>query len=524
MDAAFTGRGALTGGRGFSRRDLLGGLGAGLGLAGLPGVWTAAQAARRRGDGSAFSATTVLQEARALARAPYRPPPDVPERLRALDYDSYRAIRYQKDQAFWGRTPTPFSVELFAPGFLYDHAVDVFIVEAGRAYAVDVTERTFDAPSEAIEQLLVEQDQLAGFRLHYPLNREDYRDEFLLFQGASYFRAVSRGQIYGLSARGLAIDVAEPGGEEFPLFRRFWIERPAADANSIVVHALLDSERVTGAYRFGIYPGAPTTLDVEASLFARKPVAHLGVAPLTSMFLHGPVDGPDAPDYRPAVHDSLGLAIRTGQGDRLWRPLSNPLSLQLSAFVDRNPQGFGLIQRARTFGHYQDLEADYERRPSAWVAPRGEWGAGHVQLVEIPSGSEANDNIVAYWRPDRALTPDDPLSLAYRLTWPNEAPLPRGLARAARSGYGRTLGEGLPHWVIDYDAPADIDLSAVRLDMSASAGRLTNSVVQANPETGGFRIFFTLDPGGADLSELRLTPVLEGEPIGETWLYRWLRG
>ncbi|MGF1607168.1 MAG: glucan biosynthesis protein G [Rhodothalassiaceae bacterium] len=483
-----------------------------------------ARALQRAADGTPFSRQTVLDAARELASEPFRPPSPVPQTLQALDYDTYRQIRYRKDEAIWGQAPTPFSIELFAPGFLYVAPVDIQVVENARAYEVRVGSDSFETPTEAIGAAIAELGQFAGFRLHYPLNRPDYRDEFLLFQGASYFRAVSRGQIYGLSARGLAIDVAEPTGEEFPLFRRFWIERPAADANSIVVHAVLDSRRLTGAYRFGIYPGATTTLDIDVTLFARDRVEHLGLAPLTSMFLHGAVDASDTADYRPAVHDSQGLALHTGTGERLWRPLANPRTLQLSAFVDTDPRGFGLIQRARDFQAYQDLEAVYQRRPSAWVSPRGNWGAGHVQLVEIPTDKEINDNIVVYWRPEAVLAPGSPFSFAYRLTWPDQAPVPGAVARVARSAYGRALTDGRPQFVIDYVPVPGVPTQEVQIDASASAGRIAEALVQRNPQTGGLRVFVTLDPGAADISELRLVPTYEGEAIGETWLYRWLRG
>src|SRR5690606_21719575 len=250
--------------------------------------------------------------------------------------------RYRKQAAIWGNTPSRFSIELFAPGNLYESGIDLSVVESGQSIDVPVENDTFEANSPEIVQLLAEIDKVAGFRLHYPLNNAEYQDEFVVFQGASYCRAVSRGQTYGLSARGLAIDVAEPTGEEFPIFRKFWIERPSSRADRIVVHALLDSPRVAGAYRFGIFPDEPTRLDIEATLFARSQLNHIGLGALTSMFLFGGMDKPDIPDYRNAVHDSNGLAMLTGAGEYLWRPLTNPTTLQISAFQDENPKGFGL--------------------------------------------------------------------------------------------------------------------------------------------------------------------------------------
>lgn len=472
--------------------------------------------------GIPFTRQLVMDAARALATQAFRKPDPVPAALRALDYDAYRQIRYRKDEAIWGTSPTAFSIELFAPGFLFESGVDLSVVENGKALPIKIDLDSFDTPARNITELLVQTGQFAGFRLHHPINRADYRDEFVVFQGASYFRAVSRGQNYGLSARGLAIDVAEPTGEEFPVFREFWIERPSASASAIVVHALLDSPRVAGAYRFGIYPGAPTTMDIDATLFAREPLLHVGLGALTSMFMHGPIDEPDTPDYRPSVHDSIGLAMHTGAGERLWRPLHNPVTLQSSAFLDNNPRGFGLVQRNREFGQFQDLEAEYERRPSAWVTPHGDWGAGHVQLVEIPSASEINDNIVAYWRPAQPIIPGTPHRFAYRLTWPNDAPAGSGIARVIRSAYGHNLRTGQPQFVIDYAVPKNRKIETVTADISVSAGQLVDQVIQPNPSTNGLRIFVTIEPEQANQSEIRVQPRDATGPIGETWLHRWI--
>ncbi len=236
-----------------------------------------------------------------------------------------------------------------------------------------IDEEAFDVPSREIETILVALGKFAGFRLQYPINRPDYQNEFVVFQGPSYFRVVSRGQNYGLSARGLAINVAEPEREEFPSFARFWIERASADANSIVVHALLHSPRISGAYRFGIYPGTETVFHVDLTLFPREPLAHIGLSALTSLYMFGSLHTATRTDYRPAVHDSLGLAVHTRTGERIWRPLNNPHRLQVRGFVDPNPRGFGLTQRDRRFSHFHILEARYQTRPSVWIARHGDW-------------------------------------------------------------------------------------------------------------------------------------------------------
>jgi glucan biosynthesis protein len=472
--------------------------------------------------GEDFSRNSVIEEARALSKQPFVRPAQAPQSLANMDYSTYRQINYEKHAAVWGGSPTQFSVQLFAPGYLYRDLVDIAVVENGQSRPLAVSEDSFRVPDPELARLFAEIGKYAGFRLHYPLNRADYADEFLVFQGASYFRGVSAGQSYGLSARGLAIDVAGPKGEEHPIFRKFWLERPSSSHESMVVHALLDSRRVTGAYRFGIYPGSPLRMDVEVTLFPREDIAHVGLAPLTSMFMHGPLDHAEVPDYRPAVHDSEGLAIRRSNGERIWRPLANPRELQISAFIDENPAGFGLVQRRRDFEHYQDLEAQYERRPSAWVQPLGDWGRGHVQLVEIPSDSEGNDNIVAYWRPTQGLRQGEPFSFAYRLTWPEDVSPGPGLARVVRSAGGRKLFSELHEVVIDYrDLPPEIVAQSV-VYAAISRGRIVESRVQANPAVNGARVFLTLETDGAESAEIRVDLKRGDEPVAETWLYRWL--
>ncbi len=473
-----------------------------------------------------FSRATVIEHARALAANPYAPPAQTPPALASLDYDTYRHIRYRHDEAIWGDSPTRFAVELFAPGFLYRDLIDIKVVENGLARDVRVDQDSFESPNPQIAEALQGAGKFAGFRLHYPLHREDYRDEFLVFQGASYFRGVSADQAYGLSARGLAIDVGEASGEEFPVFRSFWIERPAADANAIVVHATLDSPRVAGAYTFRIYPGVVLTVDVTATLFPRARLHHVGIAPLTSMYLHGAIDPPLRADYRPSVHDSEGLAMHTGRDEHLWRPLTNPNKLQFSAFVDQDPNGYGLLQRNRRFDTYQDLEADYHRRPSAWVTPTGDWGAGAVQLVEIPTREEINDNIVAYFRPQAPLEPGSESEYEYRLTWPGAARnlLPRSLARVVRNARGLKLGSvDRGELVLDYGfqrAPDRAITEAIKLDLHAPEELDLRGRVEANRYTEGFRLVLDYRLPIRREAELRVTPVHEGVPIGETWLYR----
>lgn len=474
-------------------------------------------------QGQDFSENTVRELARALASTPYQESKKAPEALTNLDYSAYRQINYRQDAAIWGQSPTKFSIQLFAPGSLFKELVDINVIESGKSYPVNVSKSSFHAPDPAIAKLLVEVGKYAGMRLHYPINRSEYKDEFVVFQGASYFRAVSKNQHYGLSSRGLAINVAKPLGEEYPLFTRFWIERPSIHQTAIVVHALLDSESVTGAYRFGIYPGSPTRIDVAAVLYPRSNLDHVGLAPLTSMFMHGPLDPADKRDYRPAVHDSEALAIVQGNGERVWRPLANPHSLQVSAFTDENPKGFGLIQRHRNFDYYQDLEAQYHTRPSAWIEPLNDWGKGQIQLVEIPSDSETNDNIVAYWQPEGGLKQGIPYSFSYQLTWPDDIGPHDKDIRIVRSSGGQKLFDDHNNneVVIDYSDLSAEDIKHIKVDASIDQGHIVESRIEPNLEVNGARVFVTFDSQDADVAELRVQLMRDDKPIAATWLYRW---
>ncbi len=265
-------------------------------------------------------------------------------------------------------------------------------------------------------------------------------------------------------------------------------------------------------------------MDVEATLYPRREVNHVGMAPLTSMFLHGPAHHRIDGDFRPSVHDSNGLAIRNGNGECLWRPLCNPQMLQVSAFVDRNPMGFGLCQRARSFHAYEDLEARFELRPTLWIEPRGAWGPGAVELIEIPTGDEVHDNIVAYWKPSRNISPGEPFEFAYRMYWTGEMPMAWAGARAVQTRVGTRKGNERTLFVVDFSGPAvangrEPPIAAV----STNPGTVTNVVVQPNPPIDGVRVTFELEPRGSESCELRLALKSNDRQISETWLYRWTR-
>ena len=468
------------------------------------------------------------------------------------DYDQHRSIRFRPDAALL-RGDSRFEVHLAHPGFLFAKPVTIHLVDSAGATAVPFERSSFryEGPSAHLARSdAPELEGFAGFRVLFPLNEPSKMDEIAVFQGASYFRLVGPGQVFGLSSRGLAVDIAGSGPEEFPDFREFWIEQPeplgpqgapASGVERFVVHALLDSPSVTGAFRFELLPAgtnaASTTsqVAVQAKVFARTDVARLGVAPMSSMFLYGPGGAGTFDDFRTAVHDSDGLMAWTGTGEWIWRPLSNGTGLQVSSLRDEDPRGFGLAQRARRFDDYLDIEAQYHRRPSQWVEIEGgDWGSGGVELLEIPTPSEFNDNIAAYWVPDQPLRAGEERSYRYRLiTFGERLPfqtLPQ--VTRTRSGADRLPGElddaAAPakarRFVVDFGRweggsvpPAD----SVGVNLQALAGEISDQHLVRLPNDEGWRVSFRVVPDEGWPVDMRLYLERGGEPITETWTYVW---
>jgi glucans biosynthesis protein len=468
-----------------------------------------------------FTFNNVLAEARRRAATTYVPPRStMPAWLQRLSPDQYRGIRFNTDDDVWRNDDLPFRLDLLPLGFNFQTPVAVSVLERGQFVDLNATADMFlfgpgVSPPPPKSPL-----PLSGFRIRSRINSIKVWDEFLVFQGASYFRAVAENEVYGLSGRGLALNTAEPSGEEFPAFTHFWIERPSRAATELVLYALLDSESTTGAYRFTIRPGPETSVDVDMTLFPRVDLHVVGIAPLTSMFLFDETNRGRLDDYRPEVHDSDGLQITTKNGDHLWRPLANPAKLQVSTFTSETPQGFGLIQRSRHQIDFEDLDAQYERRPSAWIEPRSEWGPGAVELVEIPSGRETNDNIVAFFRPAATLSPSRPVHFAYHMGWLPMPKLPDGFGMTIATRSGASIDGRRRVFQIDFVGAGE-ETNGARIDVGASAGRISNVMLLPNPGIHGLRASFELDPNGADLIELRLRVVRDNRPLTETWLYQW---
>ena len=476
----------------------------------------------------AFDFGALRERAKLLAAGDYHARQgEVPEWLRGISYDQLRRIEFNGGLSLWHQERLPFEVQYLHPGFLFDRTIRLHELQGSRAVPIPFRRDYFNYRDVAAGPM-PESMGFAGIRLMFPwAGRGQSLSEIGSFAGASYFRFLCARAAYGLSARGLAIDTAEPTPEEFPRFTEFWLERPAAEANQVVVFALLESESAAGAYRFAIRPGSTTVVEVKAAIFFRKRVKVVGVAPLTSMFWRGENSNSGADDFRPEVHDSDGLSMLTGTGEWIWRPLVNHRQLRVATFADENPRGFGLLQRDRNFENYQDLEASYHTRPSVWVEPLGQWGKGGVRLVEIPTTTEFDDNVVAFWVPAKSPSPGEAFKFEYQLHWFMErrGP-PAGVVRATRSGKSAYYEPGLHRFVVDFDGPQLQALGAnAVLEPVVTVGtgaRFNHASIQKNRINGTWRVAFTIKPDDpARPVELRCFVRGAAGAMTETWSYLW---
>ncbi len=483
----------------------------------------------------AFGAADVIKRAHDLANAPYNGNiPPLPDSIANLDFDAWRDIRFKSDKPLLGAANGSFRLELFHLGHLYKRPVVVNVLRDGIPAPIPYASNLFDYGRNKIPPTLPVNLGFAGFRLHFPLNAPHVMDEVIAFLGASYYRFFGRGQRYGLSARGL--------GDRLGRDRQARNSRSSANSGSrppipprsgSSLHALLDGESVTGAFRFEIMPGLETSVDVSVTLFARRPVTALNMAPLSSMFFTGKNDHRMIDDFRTELHDSDGLLMHTGAGEWIWRPLSNPASPAVSTFIDNNPRGFGLLQRDRSFEHYQDLELAYELRPAYWIEPREGWGEGGVLLVELPTESETNDNIVVSWTPKETLDTGRSMTYGYRVTaLTNDARLTPG-ARAVNTfrATPRALGAAEPtpagatRFLIDFSG-GDLgyylsDPTMVEIVASVSAGRVLRTFLGPNTHVRGFRagVDVAIEPGQS--SDVRVFLRSGVKALTETWTFPW---
>ena len=507
------------------------------GLCGLmAGLFLFIQTGMVQAQNSTFGLGDVENMARELAAKPFVDNiGQVPDILKTISYDDWRDIRFAQEKSLWREDKLPFELQFFHPGLFYDRTVAINVVDQGVPKRLAFDTSAFNYGRNKFAEQLSADMGYAGFRIHSAINKKSYLDEFLVFLGASYFRAVGKGHHYGLSARGLAIDTAEPTGEEFPFFKEFWIVKPGKKDKSVTIYALLDSRRVTGAYKFEATPGGETAIDVESVLFLREPVARLGIAPLTSMFIFGENSNPRLnDDFRPEVHDSDGLMARFENEEWVWRPLHNPKTLAVNAFSAPNIRGMGLMQRDTDFNNYLDLEARYEQRPSAWIEPKEDWGPGRLHLVQIPSPEEIHDNIVSFWSPDTIPSPGKPVSYAYRIRWcsPQRVALPDGQVVFTRTSKGKLDNSRL--FVLEFQGGKLEDLpDDAALDSNVwigTGGKLLEKRVYKNTVNGNWRLVFEVEPDGTSpLAMVRpdKRPFIEMRanlqhgltPLTETWTY-----
>ncbi|SEQ92310.1 glucans biosynthesis protein [Solimonas aquatica] len=471
----------------------------------------------------AFDFDDVAHRAKALAAKPYdRPDADLPKALTDLSYEQYKQIQYKPERALWHGNKLPFEIQFYHPGLYFNQIVKLNLITAEGVRKIPFQPENFDYGSNNIDADKLRNLGFAGFRVHYPLNAKDVKDELIAFQGASYFRALGKNQVYGESARGLAIDTGELSGEEFPAFREFWIHWPRPEDRELTIYALLDSRRVTGAYRFQIRPGESTATEIKARLYFRGDVGKLGVAPLSSMFLFASHQPSANEDYRPEVHDSEGLSLQTDQ-EWIWRPLVNPKRLLITSFAATNPRGFGLMQRDRDFAHYEDLDARYDLRPSVWIAPKNDWGKGRVELVQIPTKDATNDNVVAYWVPEQNPTAGSQLDLEYSLFWQGRLETKPPLAWVAQTRRSRNADNSY-RYIVDFQGG---QLDYLKSDQKllagvwvADNGELLERQVVKNDATGGWRLILRVRRID-EAKPLEMRAVLRNgdDNISESWAY-----
>jgi glucans biosynthesis protein len=481
-----------------------------------------------RSEGSSFSKDWLRSEARKLAEADFVPASaSLPPWVSSLDWDAYQSIRFKDDHALWNDDGLAFKAKLFHLGLFFKHPVSIFEVVDEKAYPIHYSKDLFSYGKNVNVPGKVSDLGFAGFRV---TTQADWERDMFAFLGASYFRAVGGSKQYGLSARGLAVDTGLSRPEEFPEFRSFWLEKPLPGSDTMTIHALLDSRSVAGAYTFQVKPGDTTVMQIEAHLFPRRAIERIGIAPLTSMYQHGENDRRVADDFRPEIHDSDGLCLWTGKDEWIWRPLVNPPHIRVNSFLDENPKGFGLLQRDRDFDNYQDDGVYYDKRPSAWVEPVGHWGKGSVQLVEIATGDETFDNIVAFWNPATPAVPGKELTFRYKLYWGTTPPHESSAAQviATRIGTGGIPGQKktVPSrkFVIDFrggrlkELAKDAVVTAV---ITASRGTITASAARPIRELDGWRCNFDLIVDGKDPVDLRCYLSDAYGALTETWLYQW---
>ncbi len=519
----------------------------------LKGVAVSAVAIGAMGEGAAladgglhfdapipFSYDLFKARAREVAHAPYvAPPRPAPDVVQKINYEEWGKIRFRADDALFADGPGKFPISFFHLGLFFQKAVNIHLVSGGSSRRVIYDQSYFDMPADSVARGLPKGAGFAGFKIQE--SREgalDWRkNDWVAFLGAAYFRAIGELRQYGLSARGVALDVAVADrSEEFPDFTQFYVDEQEG-TDGVTLYALMEGPSIVGAYKFAMHRTKAVVMDIETTLFTRAQVSRFGIAPLTSMYWFSETKKETAIDWRPEVHDSDGLSMWTGSGERLWRPLNNPPRIMVSAFTDNNPRGFGLCQRDRVFDHYLD-GVYYDKRPTLWVEPlpnaEGQgWGKGAIQLCEIPTDDEIHDNVVAMWVPEKPVPAGAELSLAYRLYWVADEPFAPKLGRCVATRLGRGGQPGLPRpkgvrkFMVEFLGGPLANLPygvKPELVTTASRGSLEGyRLVEAVPDDvpGHWRAEFDLAVDGTDPVELRCFLQAGGQTLTENWMFQY---
>ena len=488
------------------------------------------------GKDEPFSFDMLKARAKALADNPYAAPPRPdPDLVKTMDYDVEKSTDFDLDRALYADGAGAYPVTFLTVGQLFPKSVRMYALHDGTAREIVYSPDYYTFPAGSpMERLKSDPSPFAGFEIHQADDKPllSGHEGWARFVGASYFRAVGEADQFGLSARGLAQNTGVANPEEFPDFTHFWIAEGKEDTDPVEVYALLDGPSVAGAYRFVMHRGHAVTMEISCQLNLRRPIERLGIAPLTSMYWYSETVKAKAADWRPEVHDSDGLAIWNGKGEHLWRPLINPPTLQISAFEDENPKGFGLMQRDKNYDHYLDA-VFYEKRPCAWVEPLDAWGKGSVQLVEISTDNEIYDNIIAMWVAADPTHAGQTLDFRYKLYWRDYDPFPGDLARCVATRLGMGDVQGAPRstvlrkFMLEFQGP-----NLVALDegdkpepvVTASRGSFSNFWTEPSPDGTRdlWRTQFDLDPEGTGPVEMRFYLRLNGKPLTETWTYRYI--
>ena len=332
--------------------------------------------------------------------------------------------------------------------------------------------------------------------------------------------ADGRGQGQGRGGRG-----APPGGA------------PVSFDDHTGFRQIFDGKSLTGAYEFVVTPGDATRIAVRSRLFLRRQPLVLGLAPLTAMYFHGENSARPAGHWRPRVHDANGLLIHDGASNEwLWRPLINPVNLQTDLFVVKKPRGFGLMQRNRRFEEFQDNDARYDLRPSVWITPKGDWGSGHIALVQLPAPNDTNRNIVAFFQPDQRPPVGQALHCDYEIQFGDyrigKAPLASSVNTFVADAHRIDPTNEPGSYLLTINFSGD-ELATLRRDAAVVAnvtalddGRVLRQYVEYLTPMKGWRLTVLAKPADGRALSLRAFLSLGGaensqpRTLSETWSYR----